>query len=166
MLQMDLQKAYDIVEWSYVEGILRERGFPSKFIRWSMICLTTVSYRYMANGEPTSYLRARKCSSNVGDCATTVRSFSLPATTKNECQIQVSWDTTAFKTIVAPLFFFLGTELSKPTYSSSISSAYNRYFSNMFEKHLQELMSRSLHTSALALLIYVRPNTTMTPLQK
>lgn len=60
MLQMVLQKAYDTVEWSYVEGILREGGFPTKFIRWIMKCLTTVSYRYMVNGEPTAYLRARR----------------------------------------------------------------------------------------------------------
>ncbi|CAI8585912.1 unnamed protein product [Vicia faba] len=51
MLQMDLHKAYDIVEWSALEAILNELSFPHMFIKWIMITVTTVSYRYHVNGE-------------------------------------------------------------------------------------------------------------------
>lgn len=60
MMKMDLQKAFDTVEWSALEGILQEMNFPQKFIRWIMVCVTTVSYRFVVNGVPTDYLKARR----------------------------------------------------------------------------------------------------------
>lgn len=60
MLHMDLQKAYDTVEWTALEGILQEMSFPPCFIRWVMVCVSTVSYRYMVNGKPTRILKARR----------------------------------------------------------------------------------------------------------
>lgn len=57
---MDLQKAYDTVEWCALESILNELGFPSQFIRWIMICVTTVSYRYMINGTTSQCLQAKR----------------------------------------------------------------------------------------------------------
>lgn len=60
MLQMDLQKAYDTLEWCALGGILKELSFPDKFIRWIMVTVTTVSYRFKINGETTSILKARR----------------------------------------------------------------------------------------------------------
>lgn len=33
MVQMDLQKAYDTVEWDALEGILLEMSFPQQFVQ-------------------------------------------------------------------------------------------------------------------------------------
>lgn len=41
MLYMDLQKAYDTMEWGAVEDILRELSFPNKFKKWIMLDITT-----------------------------------------------------------------------------------------------------------------------------
>lgn len=60
MLQIDLQKAYDTVEWDALEDILRELNFPMKFVRWVMICVRTVSYRYSINGVPSRLLQAQR----------------------------------------------------------------------------------------------------------
>lgn len=60
MLQMDIQKAYDTVEWCALESILRELSFPPRFITWIIICVTTVSYKYMVNGSASTFLRDKR----------------------------------------------------------------------------------------------------------
>lgn len=59
ILHMDLQKAYDIVEWHTVEMILKELGFLRKFIGWIMTIVSTVSYRFKVNGEYTEFLNSK-----------------------------------------------------------------------------------------------------------
>ena len=49
MIKVDLKKAYDSVEWSYLDTVLRELRFPSRFVRWIMACVTSVSYTILIN---------------------------------------------------------------------------------------------------------------------
>ena len=58
MLQIDLQKAYDMVDWGALEDILRELGIPPKFIQWIMLTVTTVSYEFNVNGVLTKPMQA------------------------------------------------------------------------------------------------------------
>lgn len=60
MIQIDPQKAYDSVEWSALEGIMRELGFPDLFVDWVMLGVTTVSDRYVVNGCLTDLLMAKR----------------------------------------------------------------------------------------------------------
>lgn len=48
--KLDLSKAYDRVEWNYLEGAMRKLGFSDKWINWIMQCVTTVSYQVNFNG--------------------------------------------------------------------------------------------------------------------
>jgi hypothetical protein len=59
-IQMDLQKAYDTVEWTALETIMREMNFPPKFIYWIMVCVSTVSYKYAINGQHSEVLKAKR----------------------------------------------------------------------------------------------------------
>jgi hypothetical protein len=43
-LKLDLAKAYDRVDWSYLEGALTKLGFDQKWITWIMACVTSVRY--------------------------------------------------------------------------------------------------------------------------
>lgn len=52
MLKIDMRKAYDSVEWSLLQGMLYELGFAEKFVRWTMECVTSVSYSVLINGKP------------------------------------------------------------------------------------------------------------------
>ncbi|XP_058784375.1 uncharacterized protein LOC131659164 [Vicia villosa] len=60
MLQIDFQKAYDMVDWDALECILYEIGMPRKFFSWIMCMLTTVSYIFNVNGEYIDLLQARR----------------------------------------------------------------------------------------------------------
>ncbi|KAL0297855.1 UNVERIFIED_CONTAM: hypothetical protein Sangu_3176000 [Sesamum angustifolium] len=50
-VKVDLQKAYDIVEWDYLLAVLRLFKFPNKFIMWIEQCITTASFSISLNGS-------------------------------------------------------------------------------------------------------------------
>lgn len=53
-LKLDMSKAYDRMEWSFLRNILTSLGFNSKWIDLIMMCVTTVSYSFKVNGIITS----------------------------------------------------------------------------------------------------------------
>jgi hypothetical protein len=48
--KLDLSKAYDRVDWSYMEKVLLRLGFQSVWVRWVMSCVTTVRYTVRLHG--------------------------------------------------------------------------------------------------------------------
>nr|XP_009778407.1 PREDICTED: uncharacterized protein LOC104227788 [Nicotiana sylvestris] len=60
MLKIDMQKAYDSVEWMYIEQVLRSLNFPEIFVRWIMACISTMIYSVLINGRPTDPFEAKK----------------------------------------------------------------------------------------------------------
>ncbi|XP_047252195.1 secreted RxLR effector protein 78-like [Capsicum annuum] len=59
-MKMDIKKAYDSVEWGFLQMILIEYGFPTKIIKRIMTCVTAVSYSVIVNGNLTKKLSAKK----------------------------------------------------------------------------------------------------------
>ena len=51
-LKLDMNKAYDWMEWHYLEGIMRKMGFRERWINLAMGCVKKVSYSILVNGEP------------------------------------------------------------------------------------------------------------------
>lgn len=51
-IKLDMGKAYDRVEWVYLEAMMRRLGFHEKWIALIMMCVTTESYSVLINGEP------------------------------------------------------------------------------------------------------------------
>ncbi|XP_021741986.1 uncharacterized protein LOC110708209 [Chenopodium quinoa] len=60
MIKVDLKKAYDSVEWGFLESVLSELGFPSLFIKWILGCITSVSFSILINGAPSKPFKAKK----------------------------------------------------------------------------------------------------------
>ena len=53
MLKIDLKKAYDSVEWSFLAHVMGGLGFPEMFIQSVMHCVKTVNCTIVVNGQTT-----------------------------------------------------------------------------------------------------------------
>uniref|UniRef100_A0A803PQY8 Reverse transcriptase domain-containing protein n=1 Tax=Cannabis sativa TaxID=3483 RepID=A0A803PQY8_CANSA len=51
-IKIDMNKAYDRLEWKFIEKVLQVFGFHSHFITLIMKCITTISYSILLNGRP------------------------------------------------------------------------------------------------------------------
>lgn len=53
-LKLDMSKAYDRLEWTFIEKILWAMGYPVRFVSLIIGCVSSVSYQVLINGHPIS----------------------------------------------------------------------------------------------------------------
>jgi len=52
IVNLDMSKAYDRVEWIYLQNLMVKMGFYSRWIGLIMECVRTILYSILVNGEP------------------------------------------------------------------------------------------------------------------
>lgn len=54
MMQLDLSKAYDKVNWNYLEAILKAFGFANQWIKWILALIKSTKFSILVNGSPAN----------------------------------------------------------------------------------------------------------------
>ncbi|GJW05389.1 RNA-directed DNA polymerase, eukaryota, reverse transcriptase zinc-binding domain protein [Tanacetum coccineum] len=57
-LKIDIAKAYDTVDWNFLEQIMKNFGFHDKFIGWVMTCVSSAAFSICLNGERHGYFKS------------------------------------------------------------------------------------------------------------
>ncbi|GAU30519.1 hypothetical protein TSUD_65290 [Trifolium subterraneum] len=50
-LNIDISKAYDKVDWGFLRGVMTKMGFTNVWIRWVMMCVSSVNYSVLMNSD-------------------------------------------------------------------------------------------------------------------
>ena len=56
-MKLNMSKAYDKMEWCFLEQILLKLGFQESWVALIMKCITTVSYSILVNGETKGMIK-------------------------------------------------------------------------------------------------------------
>ncbi|KAL2934382.1 LINE-1 reverse transcriptase-like protein [Bienertia sinuspersici] len=60
MFKVDIRKAYDSIRWEFLDQLLRKLNFPTQFVDWIMMCVSTPAFSLNINGETCGYFKGKR----------------------------------------------------------------------------------------------------------
>ncbi|KAK9095318.1 hypothetical protein Scep_026787 [Stephania cephalantha] len=60
VLKLDFAKAYDRVNWDFLDFVLHKKGFGIKWRQWMRGCISSVTYSILINGNPRGRIKAQR----------------------------------------------------------------------------------------------------------
>ncbi|KAJ9680532.1 hypothetical protein PVL29_019761 [Vitis rotundifolia] len=60
LCKLDLEKAYDRINWDFLLSVMKKMGFGEKWAGWINWCLSTASFSVLINGSSTGFFRSTR----------------------------------------------------------------------------------------------------------
>lgn len=58
-IKLDISKAFDTLNWGFLFSVMRRMGFPSRFIDWVRVCITSGMFSIKLNGSLEGYFSGK-----------------------------------------------------------------------------------------------------------
>lgn len=59
-LKLNMSKAYNRIEWKFLEAVLLKMGFNSRWVDLIMACLSSITYSILINGQAQPFFKPSK----------------------------------------------------------------------------------------------------------
>ena len=60
LCKLDLEKAYDHINWDFLMLVMQKMGFGEKWAGWIKWCISTTSFSVLINGSPTGFFQSTR----------------------------------------------------------------------------------------------------------
>ncbi|KAA0047098.1 LINE-1 retrotransposable element ORF2 protein [Cucumis melo var. makuwa] len=60
ILKLDIEKAFDNLNWDFIDFVLEKKNFPNLWRKWIKGCISNVTYSVIVNGRPQGRIKANR----------------------------------------------------------------------------------------------------------